>query len=127
MWGRFKLFILKNLYRLLIIKISFVDKHNLLYYDKFRTFCQLSVASNKGDFIFIFKEDRRRYVRERAVPKILSSSYFVELVSPTELDNGHNVFKDKVAVVIKIRIGVVNYEALAKLLLDLYIDTFSEH
>lgn len=109
----------------MIVKITFVDKTQLAHYDKFKTFCTLSLQSNKGDFTFIFKEDRRSKVRENAIPQAMPCSYFVELVSPDELDNSYNIFKDKIAVVIKIKLTKVNYEALASVLLDLYIDTFS--
>lgn len=125
MWRRLKLFILKKFYRLLIVKISFVDKANLAKYEKFKTFCILSLQSTRGTFTFIFKEDRRSRIRGFATPQTMLSSYFVELVPPEELDNYQNVFKDKVAVVIKINFDIINYEALAGLLLDLYIDTFS--
>lgn len=126
MWRKLWLFILKKFYRLLIVKISFVEKLKLAKYEYFKTFCTLTVSSDKGDFTFVFKEDRRRKVRNRLMPKSIMSSYFVELVPPAQLVNPSNAFKDKIAVVIKIRINAINYEALAGLLLDLYIDTYNE-
>lgn len=124
MWRRFKQLIIKKLYRVLIIKVSFVQKQDLKHYEKFKVFCELPMHTNKGKFTFVFKEDRRKRPRVTvAVPSLLSS-YFVELICPEGVDQD-NVFTDKVVVVVKIRGWFeLNYEALASVLLDLYIDKF---
>ncbi len=125
MWRRIKQWLLKKLYRLLIVKVSFVQKTDLRYYEKFKVFCELPLHTNKGVFTFVFKEDRRKRPRVKVVVPSLLSSYFVELICPYGVDRG-NVFTDKVIVVVKIRgAGELNYEALASVLLDLYIDNFS--
>lgn len=125
MWRRIKQWLLKKLYRLLIVKVSFVQKTDLRYYEKFKVFCELPLHTNKGVFTFVFKEDRRKRPRVKVVPPSLLSSYFVELICPYGVDQD-NVFTDKVIVVVKIRgVGELNYEALASVLLDLYIDNFS--
>lgn len=125
MWRRIKQWLLKKLYRLLIVKVSFVQKTDLRYYEKFKVFCELPLHTNKGVFTFVFKEDIRKRPRVKVVVPSLLSSYFVELICPYGVDQD-NVFTDKVIVVVKIRgVGELNYEALASVLLDLYIDNFS--
>ena len=125
MWRRIKQYLLKKLYRLLIVKVSFVQKHDLKYYERFKVFCELPLHTNKGVFTFVFKEDRCKKARVKVVVPSLLSSYFVELICPYGVDQD-NVFTDKVIVVVKIRGWTeLNYEALASVLLDLYIDTFS--
>lgn len=125
MWRRIKQWLLKKLYRLLIVKVSFVQKTDLRHYEKFKVFCELPLHTNKGVFTFVFKEDRRKRPRVKVVALSLLSSYFVELICPYGVDQD-NVFTDKVIVVVKIRgAGELNYEALASVLLDLYIDNFT--
>ena len=125
MWRRIKQCLLKKLYRLLIVKVSFVQKTDLKYYERFKVFCELPLHTNKGVFTFVFKEDRRKRARVKVVVPSLLSSYFVELICPYGVDQD-NAFTDKVIVVVKIRgCSELNYEALASVLLDLYIDNFS--
>lgn len=125
MWRRFKQLIIKKLYRTLIIKVSFVQKQDFKHYEKFKVFCELPMHTNKGEFNFVFKEDRRKRPRVTVVMPSLLSTYFVELICPEGVDQD-NVFTDKVIAVVKIRGWFeLNYEALASVLLDLYIDTFT--
>lgn len=125
MWRRIKQWLLKKLYRLLIVKVSFVQKTDLRHYEKFKVFCELPLHTNKGVFTFVFKEDRCKRSRVKVVVPSLLSSYFVEFICPYGVDQD-NVFTDKVIVVVKIRgAGELNYEALASVLLDLYIDNFT--
>ena len=126
MWRKLKIAALKWFYRLLIVKISFVDKNHLPSYDKFKVFCSMPLQTNRGQFTFVFKEDRRSRVRVNVVAPSLLSSYFVELICPETLVVDSNVFKDTVIVVVKIKTAkTINYEALAELLLDLYISRFT--
>ena len=125
MWRRIKQYLLKKIYRLLIVRVSFVHKSDLRYYERLKVFCQLPLYTNKGIFTFVFKEDRRKRPRVKVAAPSLLSSYFVELICPYGVDQD-NVFTNKVIVVVKMRgYGELNYEALASVLLDLYIDNFS--
>lgn len=126
MLDKLKIYFFKKLYKLLIIKTSFVDSPDLQTYKKFKIFCTLPLCTNKGIFTFIFKEDRRSRIRTKAVSPLVLSSYFVELKCPEGLMIDNNIFTDKVIVVVKIRTFMkLNYEALASLLLDLYIEKFT--
>lgn len=120
----FKLYFLKKLYRILVVKVYTLDRAILNTYVKFNTFCDLSFNTNLGEFQFSFKEDRRSQVRDAVHFKRMVSSYLVELTPPAELGNSDNPLFNKVIVVVMIHTRHVNYEALAKVLLDLYIDQF---
>lgn len=125
MLRRLKSYLLRRLYSLLVVKLQPVDKSVLKNYDKFRSFCTIRLFSNKGEFQFVFKEDRRKTVRSNK-SFLLLTSYFVELLSPEEFNHPTNALYDKVIMVITIRLGPVNYEVMGRLLLDLYIDSFSK-
>lgn len=125
MFRRLKSYLLRRLYSLLVIKLQPIDKSALRNYDKFRSFCTVTLFSTKGEFQFVFKEDRRKAIRNKK-SLFLLTSYFVELVSPEEFNLSTNILYNKVIMVITIRLGPVNYEAMGRLLLDLYIDSFSK-
>ena len=126
MWRRVHLYLLKQLYRRLIVKISMVEKKNLARYNSFRVFHELKLQTNRGVFTFIFKEDRRHQVRGGYGSRFILASYFVELLCPEPYHKTDNVFNDKIAVVVKVKLRGVNYEAIASLLFDLYVDHFSQ-
>jgi len=123
-WTRVKRYWLKKLYRLLVIRTQILSKVNLYHYHRYPTFATIKIPTNKGDFTFIFKEDRRKRVRGTEDGKWKLSSYFVELVAPPHLANPSNPLHDKVIVVVKVTVAGVNYEALGELLLDLYLGYF---
>lgn len=125
MLEQLKLYLLKKFYRLLIVKIDLVDKTKIARYDHYKTFSTLNIGSNKGLFTFVFKEDRRHTHDAIGADFIGLSSYFVELIPPEGVIDENDTFKDKIAVVVKLRISQINYKALASLLLDLYIDCFT--
>ena len=125
MFRRLKSYLLRRLYSLLVIKLQPVDKSVLKNYEKFRSFCTIRLFSTKGEFQFVFKEDRRKTVRNKKSVFRLTS-YFVELLSPEEFNLPTNALYNKVIMVVTIRLGPVNYEAMGRLLLDLYIDSFSK-
>lgn len=125
MLERLKLYLLKKFYRLLIVKIDLVDKTKIARYDQYKTFSTLKIGSNKGIFTFVFKEDRRHSHDPTGTDFIGLSSYFVELIHPDGVVDENDTFKNKIAVVVKLRISKINYQALASLLLDLYINHFT--
>lgn len=125
MLRRLKSYLLRRLYSLLVIKLQPVDKSVLKNYEKFRSFCTIRLFSTKGEFQFVFKDDRRKTVCGNK-SFFLLTSYFVELISPEEFNLPTNVLYNKAIMVIMIRMGPVNYEAMGRLLLDLYIDSFSK-
>lgn len=123
-WQHLKKLFLKKLYRLLVVKTHVIDKDKLYHYSRYPTFAHVKLQSNKGEFTFVFKEDRRKRVREKDLRSLSLTSYFVELEAPPVLADHTNPLHQKVIVVIKIGISTVNYEALGELLLDLYLDHF---
>ena len=124
MWKWLKLYFLRKLYRILVVKVYTIDRSVLNSYVKFNTFCDLSFQTNLGEFHFSFKEDRRSKIRDAVHFKHMVCSYLVELNPPETFNNTTNPLFNKVIVVIMIHAKRVNYEALAKVLLDLYIDQF---
>lgn len=117
--------ILKFLYKLLIFKVTVIDRSNFVSYDKLKTFCEYELMSNMGPMRFIFKEDRRRK-RRKLDNILLLNSFLVELKVPDELVIKRQEINDKVIIVIKLILFKINYEILSEVLLDLYVDTIFE-
>jgi hypothetical protein len=124
MWKRLKLYLLKKLYRILVVKVYTIDRAVLNSYQKFHTFCDLSFQTNQGRFSFSFKEDRRSKIRDPVRFRRSVSSYLVELEGPDSLNDPLSPLLNKVIVVVMIHVKHVNCEVLANVLLDLYIDQF---
>lgn len=124
MFRRLKLYFLQKLYRVLVFKVYTVDRNVMSHYKKYLTFCDLSFETNQGRFNFSFKEYRRSNPRDSLTLKRTLSSYLVELECPTLPNHSDCPLHDKVIVVVMIQTKRVNYEALARVLLDLYIDQF---
>lgn len=116
-----KSFFLKKLYRLLIYDVIILPKKDIPIYNKLHTYLQLKIDSNKGFFIFNFKEDRRRSQRKI---DLLIKHFIVELEIPNNLTVKNNDIVDKVLVAIKIVIFPINYTILSELLIELYLDSF---
>lgn len=126
MLEKIKLYLLKTLYRILVVKVFTIDRARLSNYYMFHSFCDLGVDTNVGRFNFSFKEDRRSSVRNKSFLRHSLFSYLVEMTGePLEQVKG-NPLEDKVIVVIVIWLRSPNYKALAQLLLDLYIHHFSK-
>lgn len=124
MWGRLKLYVLKKLYRVLVVKVYTIDRSALQDYDKFNTFCDLGFNTSQGRFNFSFKEDQRYSIHTASVVNHVVSSYLVELTGPAVEASVNSPLHNKVIVVIMAHLKHVSYEALARVLLDLYIDQF---
>jgi hypothetical protein len=122
MFERVRLCILKQLYKLLIVNVTIIDKRTLPAYERFRTFSTLKLDSNKGVFTFVFKEDRRSRIRTDSVFKYLMGSYFVELVVPECLKLDAPKVNNQLVIIVIVKPYKVNYKALAHILLDNYID-----
>lgn len=124
MFNRLKLYFLQKLYRVLVFKVYTVDRKVMSHYQKYLTFCDLSFETNQGRFSFSFKEDRRANPRDAVALKRTLSSYLVELECPSLPEHVNCPLHEKVIVVVMIQTKRINYEALARVLLDLYIDQF---
>lgn len=127
MFKQIKLFLLQKLYRILVFKVYTVDRSVMPFYHKYFTFCDLPLRTNQGLFNFSFKEDRRSRSRD-VVPMFNRRviTYLVELQVPDIYNHCDNPLHNKVIVVVMIHSRRVHYEALAKVLLDLYIDQFTQ-
>jgi len=118
--------ILKVLYKLLIFKVILIDRTNRKPQDTLKTFCEYEIMSNMGLIRFIFKEDYRK--RRRKINDILFlNSFLVELKIPDEIVAKRDDVNNKAIVVIKLIIIKVNYEILAEVLLDTYIDNILKY
>lgn len=114
--------VIKYIYKLLIFKVILIDRTNFISYDKLNTFCEYELISNMGPVKFIFKEDRRKK-RRRFDNIFFITSFLIELKVPEELVIKRQEINDKVIIVIKLIIFKINYEILAEVLLDLYVDS----
>lgn len=117
-----KKIILKFLYKLFIFKVIVINRSNLSSYDKLKTFCEYELMSNMGPIKFIFKEDRRKK-RRKFDNLLFLNSFFIELKVPDEIIIKRQEINDKAVIVIKLIFFKINYEILAEVLLDIYIDT----
>ena len=125
MFKRLKFYLLMKLYRVLVVKVYTIDRAVMGSYPKFHTFCDLEFNTNQGLFSFSFKEDRRSSHHGTSRVSRTFSSYLVELEGPGELTIRDSPLHNKVIVVVMLYAGRINYEALARVLLDLYIDQFT--
>lgn len=124
MWNCLWICILKKIYRILVVKVYTVDKAAMPSYHMFRTFCDLDFKTTQGVFSFSFKKDRRSEPRDSIKVQRSVSSYLVELTGPDPALTPTNPLYNKVIVVAMLHRRRINYEALARVLLDLYIDQF---
>ena len=105
----------RKLYSLLIYEILFANKTDLGFLSKLKKFAELKFTSNKGEFLFTFKEDRRHhmeYIRR----------YIVEISVPEEADDTMRALDEKVAIIVTVMIVQIDYEILAEVLYDKYLD-----
>lgn len=105
----------RKLYSLLIYEILFANKSDLGFLSKLKKFAELKFTSNKGDFLFTFKEDRRHhmeYIRR----------YIVEICVPEEADATMRALDEKVAIMVTVMIVQIDYEILAEVLYERYLD-----
>jgi len=117
----------KKLYKLLIYKILFLDKKNILYYSRLTPFSTITLHTNKGDFIFSFKQDRR--VKRRLKDSLFRiKTFIIELKLPKDLMCKVSDIEDKVLIVITICGDFIDYKLLSEVLLETYcsnIKTFN--
>jgi len=113
--------ILKVLYKLLILKVILIDRTNRNTNSTLKTFCEYELMSNMGPIRFIFKEDYRKKHHKRNRHFFLNS-FLIELKIPDGVMAKREDVNNKVVVVIKLIVFRVNYEVLAEVLLDTYID-----
>lgn len=105
----------KFIYTLLIYEILFVSKSTLTFLDKLKKFAELRLNSNKGEFLFTFKEDRRRsikYIRK----------YIVEVKVPEATNYTLRTLDERVAIIVNVVLINVDYEILAEILYEKYLD-----
>lgn len=119
--------ILSLVYRILIIRVQVLNKAEVKDYDQLKTFGEVQVQSNLGPFTFVFKEDRRNMSKNENGLFLQVSSYFAEMRCPDTISDQDNIFHQKVILVVKLRFAKLNYEALGKTLLDIYLKAFAQH
>jgi len=111
--------IVKYIYKKSIYRAIVIDKANKDYYKTIEPYYSIAVPTNKGDFVFKFKRDRRRSY-QRELPGI--HSYITELVPPDNLIPINTTILDKSLVVIKVSFFKINEEILAELLAEIYVN-----
>ena len=115
---------LTHIYKLLIVRVQTLDKEKIRGYDKLQTLGVVEIASSLGPFTFIFKNDRRLHNREKHTGFLTISSYFVELKCPEGIALEDNDFHQKAILIVKLKVKKTNYDALGKILLNTYLDSF---
>jgi hypothetical protein len=115
MFGYLRKKMYRGLYSLLVYEILFANKSRLGFLSKLKKFAELKVVTNKGDFLFTFKEDRRHRLEH-------IHSYIIEVSTPTTVNSAILVLDEKVAVMVTIMIGKIDYELLAEVLYEKYLD-----
>lgn len=115
---------LTHIYKLLIVRVQTLDKDKITGYEKLETVGIVEIASSMGPFTFIFKRDRRSQSREKTTGFLKISSYFVELKCPEGVSDSNNIFHQKAILIVKLKIRRTNYDALGKILLNTYLESF---
>lgn len=124
-------YILKFIYRLLIIRVVLLDKNLLdkkesFFYNKLKKFAEYELYTNKGPIKFVFREDRRK--SKRGIEHLLFIQNFIVEIEPNEgIEVAQVELKEKIVIVTKLIVFRVNYEVLANVLLDIYINTFFKY
>jgi hypothetical protein len=87
------------------------------------TFATITIHSNKGDFIFTFKHDRR--TKRRLGDAILFiKTFIVEIKLPDGLETKVINLESTVMLVLTLAMNTVDYEILAEALLETYAEKF---
>jgi len=109
----------KQIYKLLIYKIIFLDKKNILYYSRLTPFSTITLNTNKGDFVFSFKQDRR--TKKRFKDSLFRiKTFIIELKLPKDLTCNINNIDEKVLIVVTICGDFLDYKLLSEVLLEIY-------
>jgi hypothetical protein len=116
-------FILKFIYRLLIIRVALVDKKESAIYERLNKFAEYELNTNKGPIKFVFKEDRRK--KPRGLDRLLFIKNFIVEIEPSDnIEIKQPELKEKIVIVTKLIVFKINYEVLASVLLDTYVNAF---
>lgn len=111
---------------MLVVKLIPMDRDQLRHFESYKTFAEVHIPTVKGEFKFVFKEDRRKRIKFKRLSVYDITTYFVELQCPEEYNIPSNYLYGKVIIVILVKLFKINYEALGRVLLDLYLDTYQE-
>ena len=125
MWKRFKLYLLTKLYRFLVVNVYTVDRDAFCMLHKYTPFCDFGFATNQGYFRFSFKTIDKHLINSVTPSGKTVYNYVVELEVPPGLDTKDSPLHNKLIVVLMIHTRKPNYEAIAKVLLDMYIKQFN--
>lgn len=116
-------FILKFIYRLLIIRVALVDKKESAIYERLNKFAEYELNTNKGPIKFVFREDRRK--KPRGLDRLLFIKNFIVEIEPSDnIEIKQPELKEKIVIVTKLIVFKINYEVLASVLLDTYVNAF---
>jgi hypothetical protein len=114
-------FFLKKLYKFLIYKTIVLSKESVIHYKKMDAFCTVSIDTDKGPFIFVFREDRRKQKRSN-LGLVYINNFVVELTVPDGIISVNHVIENKLVMVVKVMLFKVNYKLLTEVLTDIYLD-----
>lgn len=97
-------------------------------YTRLVTFCEVNINTDKGVFVFRFKEDRRKY-NVFDPNSNMTKQYIVELVPPTNVNLVYldNSLKDKIVIIVKIMLPKTNITILTEALYEKYVATMVKY
>lgn len=108
-------------YKLFIVKILVLNKKDNTWIDRLEVFAKINIHTDKGDFVFIFKQDRRLAEKQDHIP---IKTYIAELDIPYGVTLKDNSIADKFVAVIKVALFTINPDIMAKVLMDIYLKAF---
>jgi hypothetical protein len=117
--GFFKL-IVKWFYKKLIIKSIIIDRNHIRDKDRLKKFLELELNTNFGKLAVVFTEDRHTSEFNGTFLNIMNFFVFIENIDNIDIKKKELI--EKGVLIVKLYIFKINYEWLAEVLLEYYLD-----
>ena len=112
--------ITKWFYKKLIIKSIIIDRNHIRDKDRLKKFLELELNTNFGKLAVVFTEDRRTSEFNGTFLNIMNFFVFIENIDNIDIKKKELI--EKGVLIVKLYVFKINYEWLAEVLLEYYLD-----